>query len=207
MRWGTSIMPVAGNPEAVAREVVEREAEKAYKALDEAREAALSLLRDAYEKKLYEAEKRVREEVSRAEEQLRSQVSIKELELKSKVSEVKTRYVDEAIRQALERVRQEKQGADWYRAFMEKILGIIAGEAGEEGMIVRVAPEDRALAEEIISRLGLPLRVSGDPADIVGGAIGESPDGSTRLDYSLDLLVKMEEYRLRGVAARILFKE
>jgi len=200
-------VPVAGDPEAVAREVVQREAEKAFRALEEAREAARRLVADAYEKKLYEAEKKVQEEVARAEEQLRSLVSIKELELKSKVSEVKTKYVDEAIRRALERIREEKKGADWYRRFMERVLTIIAEESGGEKMIVRVAPEDRGLAEEIIRGKGLPLELAPEPADIVGGAIGESPDGSTRLDYSLDLLVKMEEYRLRGVAAKILFKE
>jgi len=200
-------MPVAGDPEAVAREIVSREAEKAYKALEEALEAARRLVADAYEKKLYEAEKKVRDEVARAEEQLKSLISIKELELKSRVSEVKTRYVEEAIRRALERIREEKKGAEWYRRFMERVLTLIAEEAGGETMIVRVAPEDRDLAGEIIRSKNLPLRLSDEPAQIVGGAIGESPDGSTKVDYSLDLLVKMEEYRLRGVAAKILFKE
>ena len=201
-----SALKIVGDPEKTAREAVEREKEQALAALDEARRAALRLVDDAYEKSLYEAERRVRDEVQRAEEQLKSLVSVLELQLKSRVAEVKTRYVDEAIRRALEELRKRKVGADWYEAYLESVIRRIAEESEGE-MLVRVAPEDRDLASRILERLGVARLRLGDPVEIVGGAIGESPDGSVRLDYSLDLLVKMESHRLRGVAAAVLFRE
>ena len=199
-------MKVAGDPKEVAGKAVERESEAMEKLLSEARQAALNLLRDSYEKSLYEAEKGLRDYVSRAEEQLRSLVSSLELELKTRVAEAKSKYVEEAIRRALEEVRRAKAGAEWYRVYMERVLEAIASQAGGEGMIVRVAPEDVDLARGIIEAKGLSRLRLGDPVDITGGAIGVSPDGSVTLDYSLDLLVRMEEHRLRGVAARALFK-
>ncbi len=197
---------IYGDPHAVAEKAVERELEKSVKALDEARDAARKLIKDAYDKSLYEAERRLRDEYARAEEQLRSLISILELELKSKVADVRTRYIDEVIARAKERIREEKKGADWYRSYMERVLGEIAREAEGE-MIVYVAEEDRGLAEEILSRLGGNLRLADEPANIIGGAVAASPDGSTRIDYSLDLLISMEEHRLRGAASKILFKE
>jgi len=197
-------LKIAGDPEKVAREAVEREKAQAVSVVEEAKAAALKLLKEAYEKKLSEAEKKIREEVSRAEEQLKSLVSVLELELKNRVAEVETRYVDEALRRALEELRKRKQGADWYRAYMRRVLERIAREAPGE-MIVRVAPEDVDLARELLGEVGEGRLRLGDPISIVGGAVAESPDGSVRLDYSLDLLVKMEEYRLRSVAAKVLF--
>jgi len=197
-------LKIVGDPEKVAREAAEREKSQAVSVVEEAKEAALKLLREAYEKKLAEAEKKVRDEVSKAEEQLKSLVSVLELELRNRVAEVETRYVDEAIRRALEEVRRRKQGADWYRAYMRRVIERITREAPGE-MIVHVAPEDVELAKSIIEEVGGGKLRLGDPVEIVGGAIAESPDGSVRLDYSLDLLVKMEEYRLRSVAAKVLF--
>ncbi len=200
-------MKIAGDSKEVAGKAVEREAEAIEKLLGEARQAALNLLRDSYEKSLYEAERSLRDYVSRAEEQLRSLVSSLELELKTRVSEAKSKYVEEAIKRALEEVKKIKAGAEWYRKYMEGVIEAIAEQAGEGGMAVRVAPEDVDLARGIIEEKGLggKLRL-GDPVEITGGAIGVSPDGSVTLDYSLDLLVRMEEHRLRGVAARALFK-
>ncbi len=199
-------MSIAGDPEAVAREAVEREKAQALAVLEEARAAAGKLVDEAYEKSLYEAEKSVREAVQRAEEQLKSLVSVLDLELKSRVSRVKTRFVEEAIRRALEEVRRRKKGAEWYEKYMEAVLARIARESEGE-MIVRVAEDDVDLASRLLEKLGDPRLRLGDPVGIIGGAVAESPDGSVRLDYSLDLLVKMEEHRLRGVAARVLFKE
>lgn len=200
-------MSISGNPEKVAGEAVAREIEKAKAQLEEARQASLSLVRDAYQSSLREAERRLREEWAKAEEQFKSLVSVLELELKSKASSAKNEYIDRAIELAVQRVREAKREGDWYEKYMEGVVKRVAAEAGE-GMTLYVAGEDYSLAEKLVKAYGRgKLRLSRDPAPILGGVIASSPDGSSRLDYSLDLLIKMEEYRLRSVASKVLFKE
>ncbi|MCE4600873.1 MAG: hypothetical protein F7C38_04830 [Desulfurococcales archaeon] len=200
-------MAITGNPEKVAREAVERELEKAIKQLSEAKAAAEKLIRDSYTSNLREAEKKLKEEFARAEEQLKSLISVLELELKSKVSEAKNKYIDEVLEKAKARIKEAKRGADWYNSYMENIIKKLSGEVESE-MMVLTAPEDRELVQGLLEKYGGgKLKLSEDAVDILGGIIAVSPDGSTRVDYSLDLLVKMEEYRLRGVASKVLFKE
>ncbi|MEB3807175.1 MAG: hypothetical protein GSR73_06645 [Desulfurococcales archaeon] len=200
-------MAITGNPEKVAREAVERELEKAIKQLSEAKAAAEKLINDSYTSNLREAEKKLKEEFARAEEQLKSLISVLELELKSKVSEAKNKYIDEVLEKARAKIKEAKRGADWYNNYMENIIKKLSGEVEGE-MMVLTAPEDRELVQDLIEKYGGgKLKLSEDTVDILGGVIAVSPDGSTRVDYSLDLLVKMEEYRLRGVASKVLFKE
>ena len=200
-------MPITGNPEKVASEAVKGELEKAKAAVKEAREAAEKLVNDAYEKSLNKAERSLKDEIARAEEQLKSLMSVLDLELKSKLAEAKNKYIDEVLEEAKKRLKQEKQGADWYKDYMERVIKAIAEEAPGK-MLVKVAEEDAQLASSLISKYGVgKLELAGEYVDIIGGAIAETPDGSTKLDYSLDLLFKMEEYRLRSAASRALFKE
>lgn len=200
-------MAISGNPEKVAREAVKRELEKAEKNLEEAKNASIKLLKDAYQESLREAEKNLREEFSRAEEQLKSLASVLELELKSKAAEAKNKYLDTVLAKAKEEIKRKKAEGEWYRAYMEKVIKTLSEEA-ESKLIVQVAPEDRELARELIEKYGGGrLTLSDEPADILGGAIASTPDGASRVDYSLDLIIKMEDYRLRGVASKVLFKE
>jgi V/A-type H+-transporting ATPase subunit E len=200
-------MPITGNPEKVASEAVKEELDKAKVSVAEAKEAAVKLVNDAYESGLRKAERSLSDEISKAEEQLKSLISVLDLELKSKLAEAKNKYIDEVLAEAKKTLREEKAGAPWYKEYMEKVIKAIAEEAPDK-MIIKVASEDAELVGTLIAMYGGgKLELSGEFADIIGGAIAETPDGSTRLDYSLDLLFKMEEYRLRSAASRALFKE
>lgn len=200
-------MSITGDSERVAREAIARELEKAKKQLEEAKQASLNLLRDAYRESLREAERKLREEFARADEQLRSLVSVLELELRSKVSSAKNEYLDSVLEKAKEKVRSMKGEGDWYGRYMEKVVKRVAEEA-ESKLIVKVAEEDVELAKSLIEKYGnSKLELSSEPADIIGGIIAYTPDGSSKVDYSLDLLIKMEEYRLRGAASKVLFKD
>ncbi len=200
-------MPISGDPEKVSREAVSGELAKAKDIVLEAREAAEKLVKDAYESSLKEAERKLREGLARADEQLKSLLSVLDLELKSKLSSEKNKYIDSVLLEAKKRIREEKKNADWYQSYMEKVIRAVASEAEGE-MLVKVAEEDKDLAKQLIKKFGgKKLRLSSEYASIIGGVIAESPDGSTRLDYSLDLLFKMEDYRLRSAASRALFKE
>lgn len=200
-------MSISGNPEKVAREAIARELEKANKQLEEAKQASVNLVKDAYQTSLREADKKLREEFARAEEQLKSLVSVLELELKSKVSSAKNEYLDMVLEKAKEKIRGLKSEGDWYKNYLESVIKRLAAET-ETKMIVQVASEDFELAKSLIDKYGNgKLELSSEPASILGGVIASSPDGTSKVDYSLDLLIQMEEYRLRGVASKVLFKE
>ncbi len=195
---------IYGDPSKVAEEIVEREFGISKKHVDEAYEHGLKLIREAYEKALREAEVELRGEIGRAEEQLRSVVSSLELEVRSEISALRAKFIEEVLDEAVKRIGELK-GEKVYEDYLIKILSRLAGEE-YEGLVIRVAEDDMDRVQAIISRLGLSrLKLSREPAPIIGGVIAESPDGSVRLDYSLDLLIQMNKHRLMGVASKILF--
>ena len=200
-------MPITGNPEKVAREAVQGELSKAKSSVMEAKEAADKLVKDAYESGLKNAERKLRDGIAKAEEQLKSLISVLDLEMKSRLAEVKNKYIDQVLFEAKKRMKEEKKGAEWYKNYMEKVIKTIASET-EGKMLIKVAREDLELARRLLEKYGMgKLELAGEYPDIIGGVIAETPDQATRLDYSLDLLFKMEDYRLRSSASHTLFKE
>ncbi len=195
-----------GDPRKVAEELANRESQKTEKVLEEAKQHAYKIIEDAYKKALSEGEKRLREEFSKAEEQLKSIVSSLELDLKTIVSSEKSKYVEEVIKEALEKI-DELAEEEWYEKYLESILLKLTNE-NYDRLILKTNKRDKDTVQAIIAKLGLRgLEVSPEPVDILGGVIAEAPDGSVRLDYSLDLLVRMNEYKLMSVASRKLFVE
>ena len=196
---------IYGDPEKVASSIAEKELEASKKSLEEALNEGLRLISEAYEKALREAESRLRSEIGRAEEQLRSVQSSLELEVKTEVSKLKSQYIEDVIREALSRIGEIKASRE-YEEYLVRVLRRLSQEGVE--LVVRAAEDDISRIQALISRLGIRnLTVSTQPIQILGGVVAETPDGSTRLDYSLDLLVKMNEHRLMSVASRVLFPE
>ncbi len=195
-----------GDPRKVAEELANRESKKTEKVLEEAKQHAYKIIEDAYKKALSEGERRLREEFSRAEEQLKSIVSSLELDLKTVVSSEKSKYVDDVIKEALKKI-DELAEEEWYKKYLESVLLKLTQE-NYDRLILRTNKRDKDTIQAIIAKLGLRgLEVSSEPVEILGGVIAEAPDGSLRLDYSLDLIVKMNEYKLMSVASRKLFTE
>ncbi len=195
-----------GDPRKTAEAAVKPELARSEKVLGEARERAAKLVEEAFEKSLRESEKRLEEAFASAEEQLKSTISGLELEVKSEVSRVKSEYINAVIDEALKLVAASK-GEPWYEAYLEKILLRLRDEGYEE-LVLRVARDDMDRVQALVAKLGLAnMRVSREPADIIGGVIAETPDGSVRLDYSIDLIVKMNIHKLMSTASRNLFLE
>ncbi len=198
-------MKIYGDPEKVARIIVDREKSSARNVIDDAYKASLKLVEDAYKKAVAQGLRRVEDEYQRLEELLSSKRSSLELELKNRVSEVKSKYINEVLSRALDEIAKMK-GEEWYQRFMEAVLKRIVDEAAGTKVIVKVARDDMDLARSILDKLAPGnVELSNKPAPIRGGAIGESEDGGLRLDYSLDLLVAMNESRLRLIASKALF--
>ena len=196
---------IYGDPGKVANAIAEKELEGAKASLDEALGEGRRLIAEAYEKALREAEGQLRSEIGRAEEQLKSVLSTLELELKTEVSKLKTEHIEAVLREALSRIGEVKASRE-YEEYLVRILTRLASEGVE--YVVRASQDDISRVQALISRLGIRnLRVSREPADILGGVVAETPDGSVRLDFSLDLLVEMNRHRLMGAASRVLFPE
>ncbi len=200
-------MKLLGDPRKLGEESVLDEFKQAKGVLDESLEAAIRLIEDAYEKSLREAESRIEEEYSRIKERLSSRKSALELELKNRVALEKSRYIDEAIEKALERIRGEKESS-WYLDFLRSVIVRIASEVGWRKIILSSSEDDIERLKSIIEEenLGGRISVSPTPASIIGGVIAENEDGSERVDYSLDLIIRNNETRIRALAARILFE-
>jgi len=195
-----------GDAEKLALEAMREDLGKSLKLLTEASEASLKLLEDSYRRGLEEAERRLLEEFSSLNERVRSLRSKLEFELRSRVSEKRNEFIEAVLAEAKRRLKEAKSG-DWYRRYMETVFKIIAGEAREVGPLkVMVAEDDRRLAEELVAQYRDLLTIAEKPADIIGGVIAESPDGSIRLDYSLDLMISRNEARLRHVALKALIE-
>lgn len=201
-------MKVYGDPEALARTIVERELKNADAIVDEAYQAASKIIEDAYRKALADATRRVEDEYQKLMESLSSKRSSLELDLRNRVAEAKSRYIDEVIERAVQEIVASKD-EEWYARFMERVLRRIAEEAQVHGrVIVKVARDDLEMARTILQTIPASnVVLSPEPAPIKGGAIGESEDGSIRIDYSLDLILELNEARLRLAAAKALFGE
>ena len=202
-------LSLVGDPRKLAKEVVDREYNNVTPIIEDAYKAAEKLLDDTYEKALKDALKRIDNEYQKMLEKLSSKKSSLDLELKNRIASTKSRYIDEVIRKALEELKASKN-EEWYTRYLERVLSNIAREAeGVSGKItLRTSRDDIERVKNLIERMNLDkLTVSPDPIDIMGGLVAESEDGTLRLDYSLDLMVKLSESRIRSIASRVLFGE
>lgn len=195
-----------GDAEKLALEAMKEDVGKSLKLLSEASEASLRLLEDSYKRSLEEAERRLLEEFSNLNERVRSLKSKLEFELKSRVAERRNKFIEAVLEEVKRRLREAK-GEEWYRAYMESVVELLAREAKEMGPLkIMVAPEDYELARALVARYPELLKLSREPADIIGGVIAQTQDASIKLDYSLDLIISRNDARLRYVALKALIE-
>jgi len=198
---------IYGDPRRLAEEAVEPVRRESLRLLDEALQAAQRIVEEAISEEAEKASKELDQRYEQLRERLASVRARLELELRKAVEGEKNRYAEEAIRKAIEEFRARKRDMPEYREFMRRAIMRVAEEAGEGGeAVVRVAPEDRGLAEEIAGEVAPGVvKVDSEPADIIGGVIAFLRGGEVRLDLSLDRILAAEEARLRMAALRALF--
>ncbi|MEB3779155.1 MAG: hypothetical protein GSR85_02845 [Desulfurococcales archaeon] len=199
-------MKLLGDPKRLGEESVMEEFKSAKGVLDEALSAAIRLVEDAYRKALKEAESMIEDEYSRITERLSSKKSSLDLELKNRVALEKSKYIDEVMEKAIERMREMK-GEDWYKEFLKEIVLRVNSEMGDKKVILSASADDIERLKQVVEEAGLGdrIKVSPTPIGIIGGVVAESEDGSERLDYSLDLIIRNNETRIRALIARVLF--
>ncbi|MCS7107609.1 MAG: V-type ATP synthase subunit E family protein [Acidilobaceae archaeon] len=195
---------LSGDPERLAREAAKEEQERSAKILEEAYVTSQRLLEESFKKSLMESERRLGEEFSLLEEQLKSLRSRLEYEMKAKLAERRNEIVEEVMGRALQIFKEMKREA-WYEKFLQRSIERALAEAGRaEEVELRAAEEDMKLVREIASRY--KVKVSPEPANIVGGIIAVVRGGELRLDFSVDLFLSRNDARLRNLALKALME-
>lgn len=197
-------MTLTGNPKRVAEEITEKNYLETKKLIDDAYSASLKLLNESYQAALNEFKNRLNEKSQEFIESLKSVEAGLQLDVRKKVSEKKNTYIDDVFNQAINMIRSEKN-KEWYSDFIKKVISIVASEAENyNGLIIYCSEDDKQLVKKI-SSLFKNIEISNESAKIIGGIIATNKEGTIKLDFSIDQIIKENEVFLKGIASEKLF--
>ncbi|MGC8572395.1 MAG: V-type ATP synthase subunit E [Caldisphaera sp.] len=197
-------MTLTGNPKRVAEEITEKNYLETKKLIDDAYSASLKLLNESYQAALNEFKNRLNEKSQEFIESLKSVEAGLQLDVRKKVSEKKNTYIDDVFNQAINMIKSEKN-KEWYSDFIKKVISIVASEAENyNGLIIYCSEDDKQLVKKI-SSLFKNIEISNESAKIIGGIIATNKEGTIKLDFSIDQIIKENEVFLKGIASEKLF--
>ncbi|KSW12168.1 hypothetical protein CF15_05245 [Pyrodictium occultum] len=200
-----------GSPEKLVDEVIERARRNAEARMNEALEAARKILDKAFEESLSRLEEELRRSARSASERLESFAARHEVELRKKIAKLRAEAVEEALRQALEKLRSTV-GEEEYTGFLARLLEEAARRLAAEyrELVVVPAGPDREAVKRAVKRARLPGGVKASLADEtvegIGGFIIRARGGPS-LDYRLDVVLSTAVEEARSRIASILFEE
>ena len=188
--------------DALKVEISRRAKERAEKILKDAGERAEKLLREAEKK----AEKLLQE---RAEPQIlaiRKRILGKaSMECKKMLLEAKEEMISKALSRVFERLKRFPE-EDEYRAFLKRSLKRalkVLGPRHEGKLLIYLNERDFKIIREEISGADLKLV----KADLIGGLIASTEDGSVIFNDSLESRLEALKPMLRDIIASTLFEE
>jgi len=197
-------MSISGEARKVADSVTKKALSQLESQLDEALSAALKLTDSSHKASSEKAVKAIEIKAEELRELLRSKAAEADLKVKLKEESIKAEATDKVMSEALRRLKLDR--GEWYTKFLRMILDTLQDEAKSYGgFIIRGSAEDLNLLRDLIKGYS-GLELSEEPVQVVGGVVAVSKDGSVRLDYTLDQLVKENYTYLRGLASRELFE-
>ncbi|PVU68431.1 hypothetical protein DDW02_01130 [Acidilobus sp. SCGC AC-742_M05] len=197
-------MSISGEARKVADSVTKKALSQLESQLDEALSAALKLTDSSHKASSEKAVKAIEIKAEELRELLRSKAAEADLEVKLKEESIKAEATDKVMSEALRRLKLDR--GEWYTKFLRRILDTLQDEAKSYGgFIIHGSAEDLDLLRDLIKGYS-GLELSEEPVQVVGGVVAVSKDGSVRLDYTLDQLVKENYTYLRGLASRELFE-
>jgi V/A-type H+-transporting ATPase subunit E len=197
-------MSISGEAQKVADSVTKKALSQLESQLDEALSAALKLTDSSHKASSEKAVKAIEIKAEELRELLRSKAAEADLKVKLKEESIKAEVTDKVMSEALRRLKLDR--GEWYTKFLRRILDSLQDEAESYGgFIIRGSAEDLNLLRDLIKGYS-GLELSEEPVQVVGGVVAVSKDGSVRLDYTLDQLVKENYTYLRGLASRELFE-
>ena len=197
-------MSISGEARKVADSVTKKALSQLESQLDEALSAALKLTDSSHKASSEKAVKAIEIKAEELRELLRSKAAEADLKVKLKEESIKAEATDKVMSEALRRLKLDR--GEWYTKFLRMILDTLQDEAKSYGgFIIHGSAEDLNLLRDLIKGYS-GLELSEEPVQVVGGVVAVSKDGSVRLDYTLDQLVKENYTYLRGLASRELFE-
>jgi len=197
-------MSISGDAQKVADSVTKKAVSQLESQLDEALSAALKLTDSSHKASSEKAVKAIEIKAEELRELLRSKAAEADLKVKLKEESIKAEVTDKVMSEALRRLKLDR--GEWYTKFLRSILDTLQDEAESYGgFIIHGSAEDLNLLRDLIKGYS-GLELSEEPVQVVGGVVAISKDGSVRLDYTLDQLVKENYTYLRGLASRELFE-
>jgi len=197
-------MSISGEARKVADSVTKKALSQLESQLDEALSAALKLTDSSHKASSEKAVKAIEIKAEELRELLRSKAAEADLKVKLKEESIKAEATDKVMSEALRRLKLDR--GEWYTKFLRRILDSLQDEAESYGgFIIHGSAEDLNLLRDLIKGYS-GLELSEEPVQVVGGVVAISKDGSVRLDYTLDQLVKENYTYLRGLASRELFE-
>jgi len=197
-------MSISGEARKVADSVTKKALSQLESQLDEALSAALKLTDSSHKASSEKAVKAIKIKAEELRELLRSKAAEADLKVKLKEESIKAEVTDKVMSEALRRLKLDR--GEWYTKFLRSILDTLQDEAKSYGgFIIHGSAEDLNLLRDLIKGYS-GLELSEEPVQVVGGVVAVSKDGSVRLDYTLDQLVKENYTYLRGLASRELFE-
>jgi V/A-type H+-transporting ATPase subunit E len=195
---------ISGDAQKVADSVTKKAVSQLESQLDEALSAALKLTDSSHKASSEKAVKAIEIKAEELRELLRSKAAEADLKVKLKEESIKAEATDKVMSEALRRLKLDR--GEWYTKFLRRILDSLQDEAESYGgFIIHGSAEDLNLLRDLIKGYS-GLELSEEPVQVVGGVVAISKDGSVRLDYTLDQLVKENYTYLRGLASRELFE-
>jgi len=195
---------ISGEARKVADSVTKKALSQLESQLDEALSAALKLTDSSHKASSEKAVKAIEIKAEELRELLRSKAAEADLKVKLKEESIKAEATDKVMSEALRRLKLDR--GEWYTKFLRRILDSLQDEAESYGgFIIHGSAEDLNLLRDLIKGYS-GLELSEEAVQVVGGVVAVSKDGSVRLDYTLDQLVKENYTYLRGLASRELFE-
>ncbi len=202
-----SVVRVVGSPERLADEVVERVRGEIEEKVKAALQAAREILEKAYEENLSRLEQELRHAAREARERVESYTARREVELRKKLSTIRAAAVEEALQEALQRLR-ETVGREEYEAFLARLIEDAASKIGSGTVTLHPAAPDAEAVRRAASKAKLPggvrVEVSGDTVEGLGGFVARG--GGVSLDYRLEVILSDAIEKARARIIETLFK-
>lgn len=197
-------MALTGNPKKVAEEISEKNFGETKKLVDDAYGASLKLLTESYQIAVNEFKKGLNEKAQELNESLKSVEASLQLDARKKISEKRNEFVDKVFNEAVNKIKSEKN-KEWYINFMKKVISSVAAESENyNGLVIYASKDDRELVKKLASQYK-GIEISNEDVNIIGGIIAVNKEGTIKLDYSIDQIIKENEVFLKGIASEKLF--
>ncbi|HOJ97485.1 MAG TPA: V-type ATP synthase subunit E [Methanospirillum sp.] len=187
---------------------IREEAEKEIQAIRAEETCEVDAIRAQYEQKAENAyNHRLAEGLREIRQMIASMESRSRIEAKRKVREVREEMLSRCFQDVSAYLKNIRSTPE-YPAFLSTMILDSARNLGPSEIAVRVHPDDRPLAAEIISTInkeGYSLSLSDEPVDTGGGAVCERIADGVFIDNTVEVRFVRLEREMIVNASKILF--